>query len=102
MKTTAKKLKTTSRRKRNPQENPANRARALSFIKSVTSNLDKSADRAAKHLSMDKLANIASVMNDIQTAFGLSGLKLPTYKDEVVTDEPKVIHWGGRKNHYFD
>jgi hypothetical protein len=102
MRTTAKKSKPTVKRKRNPQENPANRARALSFIKSVASNIDKSADRAAKHLSMDELANIAAVMNDIQDAFGLAGLKLPTYKDEVVTDEPKVIHWGGRKDHYFD
>lgn len=99
MKTKAKKI---TKRKRNPQENPANRARALSFIKSVASNIDKSADKASKHLSMDELVNIALVMNDVQDAFGLSGLKLPNYKDEVVSDEPKVIHWGGRKDHYFD
>jgi hypothetical protein len=99
MKTKAKKI---TKRKRNPQENPANRARALSFIKSVASNIDKSADRASKHLSMDELVNIASVMNDIQDAFGLSGLKLPNYKDEVISDGPKVLYWGGKKNHYFD
>jgi hypothetical protein len=99
MKTKAKKI---TKRKRNPQENPANRARALNFIKSVASNLDKSADRASKHLSMDELVNIASVMNDVQDAFGLSGLKLPNYKDEIISDEPKVIKWGGRKDHYFE
>jgi len=104
MKTKAKKskTKTTVKRKRNPQENPANRARALNFIKSVASNIDKSADRVSKHLSMDELANIASVMNDVQDAFRLSGLKLPNYKDEVVSDEPNVLYWGGRKDHYFD
>lgn len=106
MKIKAKKSKTkaTVKRKQNPspEENPANRARALNFIKSVAFNLDKSADRASKHLSMNELANIASVMNDVQNAFKLSGLKLPNYKDEVVSDEPKVIHWGGRKDHYFD
>lgn len=102
MKTKSKSTSKPIKRKRNPQENPANRARALSFIKSVAFNLDKSADKASKHLSMEELRNIAEVMNDVQNAFGLSGLKLPTYKDEVVTDEPKVIHWGGRKDHYFD
>lgn len=90
------------KRKRNPQENPANRARALSFIKSVASNLDNSADKASKHLSMEELRNIAEVMNDVQDAFGLSGLKLPNYKDEVVSDGPKVLYWGGKKDYYFD
>lgn len=102
MRTTAKKPKTTSKRKRNPQENPANRARALSFIKSVAFNLDKSADKASRHLSMSELVKIASVMNDVQDAFGLSGLKLPNYKDEVVSDGPKVLYWGGKKDYYFD
>lgn len=90
------------KRKRNPQENPANRARALSFIKSVAFNLDKSADKASKHLSMSELVKIAEVMNDVQDAFGLSGLKLPNYKDEVVSDGPKVLFWNGKKDHYFD
>jgi hypothetical protein len=102
MKTKSKSNPKIIKRKRNPQENPANRARALSFIKSVALNLDKSADRASKHLSMEELKNIAEVLNDVQDAFGLSGLKLPNYKDEVVTDGPKVIHWGGKKDHYFD
>lgn len=102
MRTTARKPKTTSKRKRNPQENPANRARALSFIKSVAFNLDNSADKASKHLSMEELRNIAEVMNDVQDAFGLSGLKLPNYKDEVVSDGPKVLYWGGKKDYYFD
>ena len=51
---------------------------------------------------MEELRNIAEVMNDVQNAFGLSGLKLPNYKDEVISDEPKVLYWGGRKDYYFD
>ena len=85
MKTKAKKLKTkpTVRRKRNPQENSTNRIKALRFIMSTCENISKHADRASRHLSMVELANIATYIDEVQNAFGIAGLRLPEYSDEI-------------------
>jgi len=91
MKTKAKKskTKTTVKRKPNPspQENSKNRVKALRFIMSTCENIAKNADRASRHLSMVELANIVTYVDEIQNAFGLSGLRLPEYSDEI--NDPK-------------
>lgn len=85
MKTKSKSKSKKAIRKRNPspQENSKNRIKALRFIMSTCENIFKNADRASGHLSMIELANIATYVDEIQNAFGLSGLRLPEYSDEV-------------------